>query len=64
VPLRYVCIPIFVPLRYVCIPILNFSSEGQHKCLCLRCGITTIGLYRRFELHEELFSVVVPVVLG
>jgi hypothetical protein len=45
-------------------PILNLSFEGQHNSLCLRCGIASVGLHCRFELHEELFGVVVPVVLG
>jgi hypothetical protein len=53
-----------VPLRYVCIPILNLSLEGQHECLCLRRGIATVGLHCRFEFHDELFGVIVPVVLG
>jgi hypothetical protein len=52
-----------VPLRYVCIPVLNLSLEGQHESLCLRSGITSIGLHYCFELHKELFGVVVTVVL-
>jgi hypothetical protein len=52
-----------VPLRYVCIPILHLAFEGHYKRFRLRCGVATVGFHCSFELHEELFGVVIPIVL-
>jgi hypothetical protein len=43
---------------------MDFAFQGHHELFFLRRGIATIGFYYSFKLHEELFGVVLPVVLG